>query len=127
VTTKNADYNVALDPNACIHTPSERPKAIVATVAKTFEISSEDILGTSRLPHIVEARYVAALILQEQLGWRHARIGKWLNRNHSTIIVGLRSLRAKMVIDRELQQQVTSVRQALQAPHMNTAEKLMKA
>jgi chromosomal replication initiation ATPase DnaA len=61
-------------------------KRIIADCAKEFGISVEDLLGNSRVNHIVMARRKAAWIFYQRGTMSYQQIGRLLNKDHSTII-----------------------------------------
>lgn len=67
-------------------------REIVARVAKLHDLSPEDITGPSRQPRCCEARRKVMQELQAK-GWSTTQIGHLLNRDHSSIVHGLRRAR----------------------------------
>jgi chromosomal replication initiation ATPase DnaA len=59
---------------------------IIRECAEEFGISVKDILGNSRVNHIVMARRKAAWIFYQRGTMSYPQIGRLLNKNHSTII-----------------------------------------
>lgn len=53
-----------------------------------FHVTRRDLMSHRRAPHIIRARDWLAAELRA-LGWTMTRIGDFLNRNHSTIVVAL--------------------------------------
>ena len=68
--------------------PVERDfrKRIIAECAEEFGITVKDILGNSRVNHIVMARRKAAWIFYQRGTMSYPQIGRLLNKDHSTII-----------------------------------------
>lgn len=69
-------------------TKPQRPRLgsdVIREVAKMFFITPEDITGTNRSQLYVEARCAVALILRDR-GVSFPQIGRFMNRDHSTII-----------------------------------------
>jgi len=61
-------------------------KRIIADCAEEFGISVKDLLGNSRVNHIVMARRKAAWIFYQRGTMSYQQIGRLLNKDHSTII-----------------------------------------
>ena len=61
-------------------------KRIIADCAEEFGIRVKDILGNSRVNHIVMARRKAAWIFYQRGTMSYPQIGRLLNKDHSTII-----------------------------------------
>lgn len=57
--------------------------------AKRYGVSVEDVLGPSKEKHFVEARRYAWKMARRS-GWSLTEIGRAFNRDHTTILVGLR-------------------------------------
>lgn len=62
---------------------------ILAHTARLYDVNVEDIVGPSRLRRICEARW-ATMRAMEARGLSTTRIGQLLNRDHSTVVHGLR-------------------------------------
>lgn len=81
----------ALSPPPPSSPPS--PVAIIAGVARYFNLSPEILSGPSRARPVAEARHAAMYLLREQAQLPLKRIGLLLgNRDHSTIIHGCRKV-----------------------------------
>lgn len=64
-------------------------REIIARVAKLHDVEPDEITGPSRAPELCEARRSVMLELKAK-GWSTPRIGRLLNRDHSTVVYGLR-------------------------------------
>lgn len=58
--------------------------------ALSYGVRKSDILGTSRSRELVQARREIWKHLREQ-GWSYPRIGRAFNRDHTTILHGVRA------------------------------------
>lgn len=65
------------------------PRQIIEAVATLHGVSIDEILGASRLPHICRARWTAMRELRDRR-FSTPAIGALLNRDHTTVIHGLR-------------------------------------
>lgn len=64
-------------------------REIIARVAKLHDLTAEDITGPSRLAEHCEARFHVTRELRAS-GRSVSAIGRMLNRDHTTIVHGLR-------------------------------------
>lgn len=64
-------------------------REIIARIAKLHDVEPDDITGPSRASEICEARFCVMRELRAK-GWSTPRIGRLLNRDHTTIVHGLR-------------------------------------
>lgn len=62
---------------------------IIARIAALHDVDVEDITGPSRVRHVCEARWAVMRELRAA-GKSTPRIGRLLNRDHSTVVHGLR-------------------------------------
>lgn len=61
----------------------------IAAVAKCFRVTAADITGRSRKGHIMAARKTAIYILCQR-GASLPQVGRWINRDHSSILYLIR-------------------------------------
>jgi chromosomal replication initiation ATPase DnaA len=69
-------------------TPREKIHAAINDIAEPHGYTVEDILGPSRLKHLVGVRRLCILMLREQ-GYSTNEIGRLMNRCHTTIVHAL--------------------------------------
>lgn len=58
---------------------------LLSVVASEYGLTPQEMKGPSRLPEFVEARALVADVLRHR-NWSYPRIGRLLQRDHSTII-----------------------------------------
>ena len=75
---------------------------ILTKVTQAFDVTADEIRGPSRLLNIATARQVAILIGREQFKLKFRVIGRYLNRQGSSILEAGNYLRWKMVRDQQL-------------------------
>lgn len=63
------------------------PLELIAWVARSFGFTLDDVMGDGRANAIVRCRQTAYAILRAE-GHDYALIGRWLGRDHSTVIHG---------------------------------------
>lgn len=77
------------------YAPANRPlsdqrKEILKLCCEEFGTSTEEILGNSRFQNIKKARWKAAWLLHQRGGMSIAGIGRYLNKDHSSILHALK-------------------------------------
>jgi chromosomal replication initiation ATPase DnaA len=70
---------------------------IVKLCADLFDLPSTDLLGRKRNKQAVEARFALYAALRQR-GWSYPRIGRFLGRDHASIMYGVR--RAEYIMER---------------------------
>lgn len=89
-----------LDLPVCTLPARATPKGMITEAAKLFGLTYTDIVSRGRFAHIANARHVISLLLVDR-GNSITQVGRWLNRDHSTVCNTLRK-RAKIMSDPEL-------------------------
>jgi len=78
-------------------------EAALTDVADEYNVTTEAILGPSKRLKVCAARQ-AAMHRLYALGWLStAQVGRFLNRDHSTVVYGLKAHRARMAASPEAQ------------------------
>lgn len=94
---------------------------LIATVALAFDISAAELIGQSRMRHIVLARQAAAWVLRKSSPLSLEEIGRLLGgRDHTTIIHSLAQVERRMATDTALRALVHSLvpqRPLIAPPH----------
>lgn len=76
---------------------------IIAATAVEFDLHPQLLIGPSRRQEYIAPRHLACLLCHELTGASLPMIGRALgNRDHTTIIHGIRGARARMATDPEL-------------------------
>lgn len=83
-------------------------KEIVNHCAELFGVSGRDLLGSSRLRHIVHARFALYAALRQR-GWSFPQIGIFFDRHHSSIIHGVRVAEYLMEHNRSYEEKVEAL------------------
>ncbi len=91
------------------------PKQVVDKVAKYYDLSGKDLYGTSRVKNIKSARQVAMYLLKDQLGLSTVRIGQEFNKDHTTIMHGIKVIETALKTDFNLRQQISDLREKIYA------------
>jgi chromosomal replication initiator protein len=85
--------------------PAMRPR-IMANACRVFGVEMDQLAGPSRLANVALARQAVYYVLRHNRRLSYLQIAMQMNRDHSTVIHGVRSITAKMKADRSLRLQV---------------------
>jgi len=88
-------------------------KQVVDKVAKFYNLHSRDLLGTSRVTQIKTPRQVAMYLMSEELGLSTVRIGREFDKDHTTIMHGIKKIKIDMKLDFHLRQQLAALREKM--------------
>lgn len=66
--------------------PQTRALLAIDRAAEHFKITRDDVLGTSKVRHIVDARAVACYAAHRLLGITCVEVGRVLNKDHTTVL-----------------------------------------
>jgi chromosomal replication initiation ATPase DnaA len=64
---------------------------IAVAIATRSDLTVAVLLGRSRRSRVVKARRLLYRVLRDELGWSSTSIGRFANRDHTTILAALRS------------------------------------
>lgn len=79
------------------------PVVIINNVAKLYNISNNDITGSSRKKEIVNARHIIMYILKQEFNMPYKEIGLLLgNRDHTTVMNGVEKTKELLYKDKNL-------------------------
>lgn len=85
-------------------------KQLIERVAKYYGLSSKDLLGTSRVKDIKTARQIAMYLMNEELGLSTVKIGDEFGKDHTTIMHGVKVIKANLKSDFNLREQISELR-----------------
>ena len=91
------------------------PRQLIDQVAKFYDLTTKDLLGTSRVSHIKTPRQIAMYLLNEELGLSTVRIGNEFNKDHTTIMHGIKKIKTELKLDFGLREQIASLREKIYA------------
>ena len=81
--TKNVDgIDVQVIPLTC----ERRDIVTMRLVADRYKVTPEELVGRSRLHRVVMARIIFCVLMRNVFHWTFERIGKTLDRHHSTVL-----------------------------------------
>ena len=87
---------------------------ILSGVARAFNLHTDSLLGYRRDQRVAAARHVAMYLLREITGDSYPALGKFFNRDHSTIIHGYKKVERRMLDSPEYGAWVRSARVAIE-------------
>ncbi len=91
-------------------------KKVVDKVAKFYNLESSDLIGKSRVKNINNARQIAMYIMNQELGLSTNQVGAELgNRDHTTIMNGVKNVKASLKNNFTLRDQMTQLRDMIYA------------
>ena len=88
-------------------------KQLIDKVAKYYNLTSKDLLGTSRIKNIKTARQISMYLMKEELGLSTVEIGRELSKDHTTIMHGIKVIKTNLKTDFNLREQITDLRQKI--------------
>lgn len=65
---------------------------VLQTVSEHLNVNVFDVLGPSRHQHLVDARHMAMLLMQQR-GMSLKSIGRFMNRDHTSVLYSIRAIR----------------------------------
>ena len=75
------------------------PSSILLAVARYFGVTADDLKGKARNKEIVVPRHIAMYLLREDAHLSTPEVGRLLNRDHTTVLHGMRQVAADIVRD----------------------------
>lgn len=82
--------------NDAVWMGERKARFILAAIANLYGVGIKDILGPSRLPSTVRARYQIAWEIYKNCDLSYSQIGRILCRDHSTILYAVRRCQTKV-------------------------------
>ena len=89
------------------------PTAIMLAVARYYGIKTDDLRGKSRQKQIVEPRQIAMYMLREDAHLSTPEIGRLLNRDHTTVLHGLKQVVHDIACDGPSRAKVRGIREVV--------------
>lgn len=82
------------------------PNSILNIVAEHFSISNAEILGKKRSKEIVEPRQIVMYLCRTLTDCSYPELGKFFNRDHSTIISGYEKIKEELKSNKNMQKNI---------------------
>lgn len=89
-------------------------ETIISEVAKYFNVSEDDILGSGRMKTIANARQVAIFLVRELTKNSFPSIGQIFNKKHSTIIYSFEQMQKQLKFDKHIGLAVEEIKKGLE-------------
>jgi chromosomal replication initiator protein len=96
------------------------PGAILELTASYFNLSVAELVSKSRSRPLTTARHVGMYLLREQTGLSLIKIGDLFDRDHTTVMHGIKKIEALMKARGGLYRQVQELTRSLRAPARST-------
>lgn len=97
-------------------TQDDQISKIKQIVCSYFQISEDDIVSTSRKPHIVYARNLCFYIIRNELGLNFKRIGDFFGgKDHTTIMYGHDKIKDSMEQDLNIKKDIQYIKEKLES------------
>ena len=94
--------------------PSITKETIIKWVCKSLNFSEKELLGASRQRELVRARHISMYLLKNEAGMPVTNIGRLLgNRNHSTVLHGIKAVSDGLNHDIALRNDLEQIRKRL--------------
>lgn len=90
--------------------PHITPEEIVDSTAKYYHVKKEEIMGNKRTKNIARARQVAMYLMREILGYSHLKIGKYLDKHHTTVMYGINEIEESMRQDPSFRLEIATLK-----------------
>jgi chromosomal replication initiation ATPase DnaA len=97
------------NPNNIILNRDERRDELLINVCKFYSIGLEDLRGQNRKGNIRDARNLSFYIMYKVLKYTSTFTGKFLNRNHATVLSGANRTSDWIEFDKAYEQQVSTL------------------
>ncbi len=88
---------------------TETIETIIAVTARKYDVTVQDILGNKRTKNIKTARNVAMYISKQILDLSLPQIGKFMNRDHSTVHSNIQNIETLLETDNQLSNDITEI------------------
>jgi chromosomal replication initiator protein len=96
------------------HAPDLSPKQILATVARHYSLSEEELIGRSRRRAVSQPRQLCMYLIREETDTSLPQIGELLGgRDHTTIIHGCVKIGAQIETDEQLRRDWLAIKGVL--------------
>ena len=87
--------------------------SILTAVARYFGVKTDDLKGRARNKQIVVPRHIAMYLLREDAHLSSPEIGRLLNRDHTTVLHGLKQVVHDIACDGPSRAKVRGIREVV--------------
>lgn len=93
-----------------------KPQDVIKTVSNHYRVKQSAIKGKRRSKELVKARHIAMYLLRTELQIPLEEIGQWFSgRDHSSVIHAVRKIDEALVVNPNMQQDVSALKMSLTA------------
>ncbi len=92
---------------------------LVDYVCDYFQVHSNDIMGSNRMPAIVLPRHVCMYLLRQDLKLSLPHIARILNRDHTTVLHACKKIKQQQETDPTLKERIETIRANLDLSQPN--------
>ena len=92
-----------------------RPRTILDETAAFFGLEPSDLVSKSRSRPLTTARHIAMYLLREQTGLSLIKIGECFDRDHTTVLHGVKKIEALMPARGSVYRQVQELTKKIRA------------
>jgi chromosomal replication initiator protein len=89
------------------------PTAILTAVARYFGVKADDLKGKARNKQIVVPRHIAMYLLREDAHLSTPEVGRLLNRDHTTVLHGMKQVAGDIARDGPSRASVRGIREVV--------------
>lgn len=89
---------------------------VLMATAAALDIPLRSLISTLRRQDLVRARHIAMWLARQRYGVSLPNIGRTINRDHTTVLHGIRRAQKLMTEDRDFQRDLAEVIAYLDAP-----------
>ena len=83
---------------------------LIESVAKTFDVTAEQVKSPTRERDVVDARKICAYLLNQKRKFTTTKTGQLLNRDHSSIIYLVKQAEALMEVDKDFKEKIINLK-----------------
>ncbi len=91
----------------------ETAEKVVAAVAKRYNVTPDDIMGTKRTKDIKDARNLSMYVIKEVTGITLSALGTMFQRDHSTIHSNISTVEKQVKTDAALRAEIADIRREI--------------
>jgi len=101
---------------------TELQSALTAARSATgHSVSMAELLSENREGPVAMVRQATFWLLRNQTGWSYPRIGKAMDRDHTTVMHGVRRTADRAIRDADFAERLASALDEIEKPNLNPA------
>ena len=95
---------------------------IMETVCLYYNVDEKDVLSKSRLFELVTARHMFCILARRHTSSSYIYIGKYINRNHATVIHGENKINTLYTVDKDTRRELNTLEMLIIGPAAYSSE-----